>query len=234
MDSLTQQKIDSLSLHIPTKHKDTIYPFNPNFISDFKAYQLEIPMEVVKRIRAFRASGKYMNSIQDFKNITQLPNAKVAQIHPYLKFPKPRIFVPKPKKIAGIKKEINGATEINLQEVYGIGEVYAKRIIDLRNKIGGFLIKDQLNDVWGLTSEIQNRIWERFALDSIPTIKKKNINEITIAELSDSYYVSSSLASRIVSVRTQKETLTSWNDLAGIQQLDSIKKARLSLYLCFN
>lgn len=234
LDSLAQRKVDSLIAVKPTESKDTIYPFNPNYISDFKAYQLGISIEVVHRIRSYRVSGKYINSLLDFKNVTQLPDDKVAQIRPYLKLPKPRSVSFKPKKVVRIKKELNGASETDLQEVYGIGKVYAKRIIDLRNKIGGFLVKDQLNDVWGLASETQNHIWEHFTLDSIPTFKKKNINEITIAELSALHYISPSLASRIVAVRTQKEILTSWEDLNAIQHLDSIKKARLSLYLSFN
>lgn len=234
LDSLAQQKVDSLIAVKPTKSKDTIYPFNPNYMSNFKAYQLGISMEVVQRIHSFRASGKHINSLQDFKNVTQLPDDKIIQIRPYLNLPKPRFVSSKPIKMGRIKKELNEASETDLQEVYGIGEVYAKRIVDLRNKLGGFHIKDQLNDVWGLTPETQSRIWEHFALDSIPAIKKKNINEVTIAELSSLHYVSPSLASRIVAVRTQKETLASWEDLSGIQQLDSIKKVRLSLYLSFN
>lgn len=74
---------------------------------------------------------------------------------------------------------------------------------------------------------------EYFKLDSIPVIKKQNINSLTIAQLTQNYYVNTSLASKIVAVRTQKEHLTSWKDLIAIQQLDSVKKARLSLYLYF-
>jgi DNA uptake protein ComE-like DNA-binding protein len=74
---------------------------------------------------------------------------------------------------------------------------------------------------------------EHFKLDSIPVIKKQNINSLTIAQLTQNYYVNTSLASKIVAVRTQKEHLTSWKDLIAIQQLDSVKKARLSLYLSF-
>ncbi len=74
---------------------------------------------------------------------------------------------------------------------------------------------------------------EHFKLDSIPVIKKQNINSLTIAQLTQNYYVNTSLASKIVAVRTQKEHLTSWKDLIAIQQLDSVKKARLSLYLYF-
>ncbi len=129
---------------------------------------------------------------------------------------------------------MNTASATDLKQVYGIGEVFANRIISARNKLGGFIIKDQLNDIWGLSLETQQRLWEYFVLDSIPIIRKQNINNLTIAQLAQHYYVSTSLASRIVAVRTQKEHLSSWNDLATIQQLDSVKKARLSLYLSFN
>lgn len=233
LDSLTQQKVDSFAVVKSLSNKDTIYPFNPNYISDFKAYQLDISMEVVRRIRAFRASGNYINSVKVFKQVTQLPNNEVDRISPYLKIPKPRLPAIQPKKVARIKNEFNGATAADLQEVHGIGEAYANRIIDLRNKLGGFLDKNQLDDVWGLPPEVKQRVWLHFKLDALPLIKKKNINEMTIAQLSSLYYVSPSLASRIVAVRTQKETLASWDELDAIPQLDSIKKARLSLYLHF-
>jgi DNA uptake protein ComE-like DNA-binding protein len=121
-----------------------------------------------------------------------------------------------------------------LQQVYGIGPVLSQRIIAMRNQLGGFLIKDQLDDVWGLKSEVQEQLWVYFRLDSVPFIEKQNINNLTIAQLSKSPYISASLASSIVALRTQKDSLTSWKDLAVISQIDSIKKARLSLYLCFD
>lgn len=139
----------------------------------------------------------------------------------------------KPKK-KRIKKELNTATAADLQRVYGIGEVFANRIISMRNTLGGFVVKDQLNDVWGLSPETQQNLWESFVLDSTPIIKKQNINNLTIAQLAQNYYVNTSLASRIVAVRKQKERLSSWSDLATILELDSVKKARLLLYLSFD
>jgi DNA uptake protein ComE-like DNA-binding protein len=71
-------------------------------------------------------------------------------------------------------------------------------------------------------------------MDTVPYVTKQNINDLTIAELSQSPYISASLASSIVALRTQQDSLTSWQDLAVITQIDSVKKARLSLYLSFN
>ena len=109
-----------------------------------------------------------------------------------------------------------------------------QRIIALRKQLGEFLIKDQLGDVWGLKHEVQEQLWAHFKLDSVPDVAKQNINDLTIAQLSQSPYISPSLASSIVALRTQYDSLTSWQDLADIAQIDSIKKARLYLYLSFN
>jgi len=214
------------------KVNDTIYPFNPNYISDFKAYQLGISMTAVERIRAYRDNGNYLLTEKDIKKITGLSDAEMERIRPYLKFPE----IKKTEKTikARVKKEINGANAEALQQVYGIGPVLAQRIIGMRKQLGGFLIKEQLGDVWGLKSEVQEQLWMHFKLDSVPLVAKQNINDLTIAQLSRSPYVSASLASSIVALRTQQDSLTSWQDLADIAQIDSIKKARLSLYLSFN
>lgn len=233
-DSIAQLQIDALAVKNQNNIKDTIYPFNPNYITDFKAYQLGISIDAVYRIRAYRDAGNYITTRKRFQQLAQLSAEELVRISPYLKLPKPI----SPKTQRPIKKRIkiqlNTASATDLQQVYGIGEVFANRIISARDKLGGFIIKDQLNDIWGLSPETQQRLWEYFVLDSIPIIRKQNINNLTIAQLAQHYYVSTSLASRIVAVRTQKEHLSSWNDLATIQQLDSVKKARLSLYLSFN
>lgn len=234
LDSLAQMQIEALASKNQNNIKDTIYPFNPNYITDFKAYQLGISIDAVYRIRAYRSQGKYITSEKTFQQLAQLSNEELLRIRPYLKLPRPISPKVKNPKKERIKKQLNAATTTDLRQVYGIGEVFANRIISARDKLGGFLLEDQLNDIWGLSLETQQRLWEHFVLDSTPIIKKQNINNITIAQLAQHYYVSTSLASKIVAIRTQKEHLSSWNDLAAIQQLDSVKKARLSLYLSFN
>lgn len=226
IDSLMDLKI------VYDKVRDSIYPFNPNYISDFKAYQLGISMSAVERIRAYRAAGSYLYSEEDLKQVAGLSDVEMNRIRPYLKLPE----IKKVKNTIAVraKAELNSATAEALQEVYGIGPVLGQRIITLRKQLGGFLIKDQLDDVWGLKPEVQDQLWMHFKMDSVPNVIKQNINDLTIAELSQSPYISVSLASSIVALRTQQDSLTSWHELAAITQIDSIKKARLSLYLSFN
>lgn len=234
LDSLLQQKVDSIAVMQAKPKRDTVYPFNPNYFSEFKAYQLGVTMDVVKRIQMYRDDGNYMYSLQVFRKVTRLSDEEVTRIQPYLKFPTRKSYVAQVKKAAPKKKELNSATVADLKSVYGIGDVFANRIINIRTRLGGYLVKDQLDDVWGLSPETKKRIWEHFKIDSIPSVEKRNINEMTIADLSRNPYLSTSLASRIVAMRTQKDSLTSWSDLMEIQEIDSIKTARLSLYLSFN
>jgi hypothetical protein len=56
---LTQNEIDSLKLNRATK-KDTIYPFNPNFITDYKGYKLGMSVQEIDRLHQYRAQNKYV------------------------------------------------------------------------------------------------------------------------------------------------------------------------------
>jgi hypothetical protein len=65
-----QEQIDSLKQR---ERKDQIYPFNSNYISLSKGFQLDLSLEEIERLHWFRNSGKFANSIAEFKAITQVP-----------------------------------------------------------------------------------------------------------------------------------------------------------------
>ena len=58
------------------------YRFNPNFISDFKAYQLGLSVEEADRLFAFRAKGKYANSPKEFQKVTGVNDSLLSLIRP--------------------------------------------------------------------------------------------------------------------------------------------------------
>ena len=51
-----------------------IYPFNPNFITDFKGYKLGMSTQEIDRLLAFRKINKYVNSAQEFQSVTMKYN----------------------------------------------------------------------------------------------------------------------------------------------------------------
>ncbi|MGB1043152.1 MAG: hypothetical protein ACPGU6_07145, partial [Tenacibaculum sp.] len=54
-----QKELDSLKRIALEKRKPKIYPFNPNFITDFKGYQLGMSINEIDRLHFFRKKNKY-------------------------------------------------------------------------------------------------------------------------------------------------------------------------------
>ena len=81
-----QSNIDSLKSEKPqTTYK--IYPFNPNFITDFKGHKLGMSVEQIDRLLAFRKQGKFANSPEEFQKVTGISDSLLNAISPYFKFP---------------------------------------------------------------------------------------------------------------------------------------------------
>ena len=68
-----QSQIDSLK-GVKLENKYEIRPFNPNFISDYRAYVLKLPSEAMDRLNRFREEGQWINSAEQFQNVTQISN----------------------------------------------------------------------------------------------------------------------------------------------------------------
>ena len=159
LNTREQGKIDSLK-NLQPETSEKIYPFNPNYITDFKGYTLGLSALELDRLFAIRKRGKFLNSAEEFQTVTQISDSLLNKISPYFKFPD---WVGKKqsskKKISFVKKEnevkdLNSATAADLMGVYGIGETLSERIIKFRDRLGGFLVNEQLYDVYGLKPEV--------------------------------------------------------------------------------
>ena len=108
--------------------------------------------------------------------------------------------------------EINQASEEELQTIKGIGPFFAKNIIKQRDKLGGFIYKQQLLEVWQFTPEKLTEI-ETFIQVNPSYLKKININLATVEELKNHPYIRWNIANSIVKMRLQKGNFNSINDL---------------------
>ena len=87
LDWAIQMKIDSLK-SLPKAR--TIYPFNPNYIPDQRAYFLGLSLEEINRLHVYRNKGKWVNSIKEFQQVTQVNQSWLDLYSPYFTFPKAR------------------------------------------------------------------------------------------------------------------------------------------------
>lgn len=225
------------------QRKDTIYASNPNFLTDYKAYQLGISPEALQRLRAFRQEGKFVNSAKEFQQVTQISDSLLGVVAPYFKFPqwvkqksasakKERQSAEKqsvlPQKI---KKDINQATAEELREVNGVGEVLSARIVKFRRRIQGFSLPEQMNEVYGLAPEVVTRIWERFEIKSAPKIEKINLNTASVAELQGIPYLSRTQAQALWEYRQKVGFIKDINEISQIKALQGADIRKIKLYL---
>lgn len=77
-----QAKIDVLKEKASKQDPVKIFPFNPNFISDYKGYKLGMSVAEIDRIHSFRAKNEYANSPEDFQKVTQISDSLLNVISP--------------------------------------------------------------------------------------------------------------------------------------------------------
>ena len=303
-----QQQYDSLKKLALQKREPKIYPFNPNYLSDYKGYFLGLTPEQIDKVTAFRQSGRYFQSKQEFKQVAGLSDSLFQKLLPYIKIPdfkfknnsfqnkrkslttndinlatavdlqiingvgpvlsnrivkyrnavggfkdwyqlqkvyglEPQVIAKikqkfvlktstKPIEKAVVKKPINMATADDLQQVYGIGEKLAGRIIKYRESIGGFAIKEQINAVYGLRPETIEQLWKNFKIVHPAKIHFKiDLNDANIKELAKNPYITYQLSKKIVSYRTLHGAFHNFDELLKVPEYPKEKHKLISLYL---
>lgn len=239
-----QKEIDSLKLIELENRKPKTFPFNPSFITDFKGYQLGMSTKEIDKLLKHRADGKYINSINEFKQVTGISDSLLNKISPYFKFPdwvtnKNRNFgnIPSSKRPAlklpenFVKQDINSATAEALRVVNGIGEKLASRITNYRDKLGGFLVNEQLYEVYNLDREVALRVLDRFTVIELPQINKINLNEASFKEVLSIIYIDYELTKKILDYRDEVAEIQSLDELKKIDGFPIEKFDRIALYL---
>ncbi|MGB5482042.1 MAG: helix-hairpin-helix domain-containing protein, partial [Eudoraea sp.] len=126
---------------------------------------------------------------------------------------------------------INLATAEELKAIYGIGVKLSARIVKFRDRLGGFMVNEQLYDVYGLEEEVVLRILEEFQVKEQPEIERININTATKREMEQLIYINQDLAFQIVTYRDSVGIIRSFNELTQIEDFPVNKIDRIKLYL---
>lgn len=243
IDSVLQSEIDSLKIVALEKDTVRIFPFNPNFITDFKGYTLGMSVAEIDRLHEFRSKERYVNSAHEFQNVTKVSDSLLNTISPFLKFPewtqnrktkstfKSNTFTQNNKVKKVVWKDLNTATAEDLRQVSGIGEKLSARIIKFRDRLGGFLVEEQLQDVYGLEADVVERALKGFKVVTKPDILKINVNTATAEELSKLIYLQKHVAKSIVNYRNLNGSINSLNELVKIEEFPSERINRIALYL---
>jgi DNA uptake protein ComE-like DNA-binding protein len=241
-----QNQIDSLKEIELEKRKPKIYPFNPNYITDYKGGKLGMSIEEIDKLLAYRKKGKFVNSAKEFQKITHVSDSLLSKISPYFKFPdwvnkrnkkktkqSKRVFNNAVKKstVEISTSDINLATQNDFLAIEGVDEKLSDRIIKYRTKLKGFSITAQVFEVWGLEKETGDQIIKTFKIRTPPSIEKFNVNTATFKEVLSIPYINYELCVKIFNYRDEVAELQSISELKNIEDFPIDKYERIVLYL---
>ena len=117
---------------------------------------------------------------------------------------------------------------LNLPE---IGPFFARNIVEYRKKIGGFIDKKQLLEIYGFDSVRYEIISPYIIIDSV-AIRRLKVNHDDFKTLLRHPYIEDEDVKNIVNHRESKGMITNWEQYKKVVKRDDVDE-RLRLYLEF-
>ncbi|MFY0604763.1 MAG: helix-hairpin-helix domain-containing protein [Flavobacteriaceae bacterium] len=244
-----EKQYDSLKKLQLKKKKLQIYPFNPNYINDYKGYQLGMSIKEIDRLQLYRKKGRFVNSKKEFQQVTKVSDSLLNKIAPYFKFPDWVVKRNQQRKNREVKKGVNNTNTYNFknrkpttidinkaivsdfQTIKGVGKQLSERIVKYRDKLQGYTYNDQLFEVWKLEKELAQKILTVFKVIEKPIIKKININTATFKEVLKIPYIDYELCKKLFEYRDEVAELQNIEELKNIEGFPLEKYSRIVLYL---
>ncbi len=141
--------------------------------------------------------------------------------------------VPVNKKAAdGVVIELNSADSAKLTELKGIGASFARRIVNYRNRLGGFISKDQLKEVYGMDDDRYAEMQAQVSVDP-SHVQKIHVNKVDFDGLKHFPYLTFKQMNAIVQFREQHGDYTSLNDMRNIAILNDEILRKIEPYIDF-
>jgi DNA uptake protein ComE-like DNA-binding protein len=116
---------------------------------------------------------------------------------------------------------LNLADSASLVALPGIGPYYARKIIQYRDRLGGFAAKEQLLEIFGIDKERLELFADRIVVDT-NNVAKTDFNDVTFEELSRHPYLGGYVARSIIRYRNSKGA--EMTNLANLVLNNIIKK----------
>ncbi len=209
-----KQKADTTQFH----------SFDPNTVTESELISLALPKGLAGRIVRYREKGGKFRKKEDVLKIFGMDSSWYKRANPWMviesqkQYPK---YSAKKSTKPKDREDINTADSIQLDAVYGIGPVLARRILQFRDRLGGFLSMDQLREVYGLDSVVVKNLGKRFEVKKGFTPRVLMLNEINLEALMAHPYVSRREAQAIVTYRIQHGSFDSLGQLLNIKMIDA-------------
>jgi competence ComEA-like helix-hairpin-helix protein len=220
------------------------FDFDPNTADENIFVRLGFSLKQAAAIINYRNKGGKFQTDDDFKKMYVVSDEYFTRLKPYIKIKstknKSSEFSEKSSETREnaatartiIFVEINSADTVELKKLRGIGSYYARRIVEYRDKLGGFTNINQLKEIRGIDDERFSKFENQVKIDTL-IIRKFNINTLTSKELAQHPYIDNYLARGIEQYRTIAGKIENLHQLVKEKIINPEQAETLKYYIEF-
>ena len=199
------------------------FAFDPNTVSEPDLIRLGLSASMAHRIVRYREKGGVFRKKEALLKIYGLDSGWFEQAKLWINIPpiaSDQLLPAQVSKRATDAQviDINLADSLQLLNVYGIGPALSKRIRTFRDKLGGYVSIDQVQEVYGLDSTTVQKIKRKFMVTTDFRPVQIDLNTVTLEEFRHPY-VKKNEAMAILAFRLQHGRFQSIDQLAEIKIL---------------
>ncbi|MFO7615131.1 MAG: helix-hairpin-helix domain-containing protein [Bacteroidales bacterium] len=201
--------------------------FDPNTADEKTWEKTGLDRRTIHSIVNYRRKGGVFRKKADLKKIYSMQDSVYRQLEPYIIISKTDIKSPtlssnkKEQKTFPVKEisppvreiiELNAADSSGLVRLPGIGPYYAARIIQYREKLGGFHNSQQLLEIKGIDSLRLAGFSGQLSIDTL-LIRKMELNNVSFKEMLRHPYFEYFLVKAVFSYRDKVRRISSVKEL---------------------
>ncbi len=224
-------KIRTSSIKHDAEEASAFFSFDPNSATKDQLVQLGIKEKTAGNIIRFREKGGKFRTKEDLEKIWGIDSRILDSLKVYARFPKSvssPVYSERKLQEPKRKTEINSADSAALESLPGIGPKLASRIINYREKLGGFINLDQLREIYGLKDSLLEKALPMLTI-SPGKVRSIDLNQATEADLRSHPYFRQ-VARVIIAYRNQHGPYSSLDELRHIMIINDSIMGRIVPY----
>ena len=222
-----------------------LFYFDPNTITTTDWKRLGLRDKTIQTIEKYLSKGGHFYKPGDLQRIYGLRTEEYKRLEPYIRIESKTTsanehFVSsKPEDELQVSKifaarysviDVNTADTSAFISLPGIGSKLALKIVNFRDKLGGFYSVDQVGETYGLPDSTFQKVKQWLKLDN-PSLKKININTATIDELKAHPYIRYSLANPIIAFRNEHGAFSNIQDIRKVMAVTDEIYRKIAPYI---
>lgn len=224
------------------------FPFNPNTMTEEEGLRMGLTERQVRNILNYRDKGGKFYSKSDLAKLYTISDEDFAQLEPFIVLPevarkdyqKPATETKQNPEYKEEKKapkavpvvDLNTVDSTTLVELPQIGGYTASRIVAYREKLGGYICKEQLLEVKGMDTERYNTAAPYINIGEA-SVRKIDVNRADFKTLVNHPYLNYNQVKRIFNQREKRGMIKDWDQLKALIEEEEPVNPYLENYVKF-